>query len=77
MKIIKNPNSPGKLIFVDERNRPIDFAVAIGKLRNAYGADYLADRCGVSRRTVDGWLIGRMPSTAALKHLAALAGKKK
>jgi hypothetical protein len=72
MKIIKNPNCPGKLIFVDERNRPVDFAAAIGKLRNEYGADYWADRCGVSRRTVDGWLIGRIPSTAALKHLMSL-----
>lgn len=67
-------SSYGVPIFVDENNQPIGYADGLRQLRKSKGwsvAD-LADRCGVSARTVEGWEQGRMPSKPALILLSKL-----
>jgi DNA-binding transcriptional regulator YiaG len=52
----------------------MDYAPGIKALREKTGmtTQQLADAVGVSRRTVEGWESGRMPSTLALRALASL-----
>lgn len=68
-------SSYGIPIFVDGNNVPMDYADGIRKLRHLKGwtsVQPLADHCGVSPRTVEGWEQGRMPSKTALKLMSAL-----
>lgn len=50
----------------------MDYAPGIKLLRSKLNWDTqrLADTCGVSRRTVEGWESGRMPTAAALNVMA-------
>lgn len=67
-------SSYGVPIFVDNDNNPMDYAPALRQLRKEKGwsvAD-LADQCGVSARTVEGWEQGRMPSKPALLILSKI-----
>ena len=62
-------------IFVDADNNPMDYADGVRELRRLMGwknVAHLAEHCGVSPRTVEGWEQGRMPSPAALKLMSLL-----
>ena len=62
-------------VFVDDENNPMDYADGIRELRRLKGwknVQALADHCGVSARTVEGWEQGRMPSQPALKLMSML-----
>ncbi len=67
-------SSYGIPIFVDDDNNPMDYAPAIKQLRSAKGLSVadLANECGVSPRTIEGWEQGRMPSVPALKILGKI-----
>lgn len=76
MKLTTNHSmsSYGIPIFVDAENNPMDYAPALRQLRKEKGwsvAD-LANECGVSTRTVEGWEQGRLPSVPALKILSKI-----
>jgi DNA-binding transcriptional regulator YiaG len=61
-------SSYGIPIFVDENNFPIDYADGVRQLRQQFcwSVRDLADHCGASPRTVEGWEQGRLPSKPAL-----------
>lgn len=42
------------------------------RLRLDFSTQELADACGVSRRTVEGWEQGRTPTAAALNMMSKL-----
>ena len=52
----------------------MDYADGVKAVRVKLGwsTDQLADSCGVSRRTVEGWEQGRLPSAGALNVMADL-----
>jgi DNA-binding transcriptional regulator YiaG len=52
----------------------MDYAPGIKAIRDKAGltTQALADLCGVSKRTVEGWEQGRMPTAAALNVMATL-----
>jgi DNA-binding transcriptional regulator YiaG len=52
----------------------MDYAPGIRALREklSLSTQALADLCGVSRRTVEGWEQGRLPSAGALNVMGAL-----
>lgn len=52
----------------------MDYGPGIKAIRDKCGltTQALADLCGVSRRTVEGWEQGRMPTAAALNVMATL-----
>lgn len=60
-------------VFVDD-GILIDYIPAIKQVRKAQGwtVAQLADHCGVSWRTVQGWEMGRVPSKPALKLIGLL-----
>lgn len=67
-------SSYGIPIFVDDNNQPLDYADGFRQVRQLQGwstAD-LAEKLGVSARTVEGWEQGRMPSKPALIILSSL-----
>jgi DNA-binding transcriptional regulator YiaG len=70
MKLTTNHpmSSYGMPIFVDDNNNPIDYADGIKWLREKlnFSVKDLAEKCGVSPRTVEGWEQGRLPSKSAL-----------
>ncbi len=62
-------------VFVDGGNNPLDYADGIKHFRKLNGfktAADLAEKLGVSTRTVQGWEQGRMPSKIALKFMMEL-----
>lgn len=61
-------SSYGIPIFVDDNNFPLDYADGVRQLRRQFewSVRDLADHCGVSPRTVEGWEQGRLPSRPAL-----------
>ncbi len=61
-------SSYGIPIFVDDKKNPLDYADGVRQLRKEHGWSVrdLADHCGVSPRTVEGWEQGRLPSKPAL-----------
>lgn len=61
-------------IFVDDENNPLDYANGIRCLRKLkdWSIKDLADKCGVSPRTVEGWEQGRTPSKSVLLLLQKL-----
>ena len=62
-------------VFLDKNKKPMSYANGIRELRrikNWKNVRPLAEHCGVSPRTVEGWEQGRMPSLAALKLMALL-----
>lgn len=52
----------------------VDYAPGIKAIRAKLGwsTQQLADACGVSRRTVEGWEQDRMPTAAALNVMSTL-----
>lgn len=61
-------SSYGIPVFVDGAGQPLDYADGLRRLRREKGwnTTKLAELLGVSRRTVEGWEQGRMPSKTAL-----------
>ena len=66
-------SSYGVPVFVRGREL-LDYAPGIRALRETLALTQreLAERCGVSRRTAEGWEQGRMPSVQALYAMRAL-----
>jgi len=67
-------SSYGVPVILDDQGQPMDYAPGIKAVRDRLGLKNqdLADRCGVSRRTLEGWLLGKPPSAAALNVMSAL-----
>lgn len=67
-------SSYGQPVILDDSGQVMDYAPGIKAIRAKLGwsTQQLADVCGVSRRTVEGWEQGRMPSAAALNVMASL-----
>jgi DNA-binding transcriptional regulator YiaG len=76
MRLTTNHSSSsyGIPVFLDGEGNPMDYAPALRQLRKEKGwsVEYLANECGVSPRTVEGWEQGRMPSVPALKILSKI-----
>lgn len=70
-----NPaSSYGMPVILDDAGVPMDYADGIRAIRRqcALSTTEFGALCGVSRRTVEGWEQGRMPSAAALNAIARL-----
>lgn len=67
-------SSYGVPVILSDDGDVMDYAPGIKTLRAKLGLSThdLAERCNVSRRTVEGWEQGRMPDTAALNVMAQL-----
>lgn len=67
-------SSYGQPVILADDGSPMDYAPGIKAIRTKCGlsTQALADLCGVSRRTVEGWEQGRMPTAAALNVMADL-----
>jgi ribosome-binding protein aMBF1 (putative translation factor) len=67
-------SSYGIPVILDDRGLVMDYGPGIKAARAALGltAAQLAETCGVSERTMNGWEQGRMPSAAALNVLEKL-----
>lgn len=64
----------GMPVIIADHGDLVDYATGIKAIREVLGMSTqdLADRCGVSRRTVEGWEQGRMPTAAALNVMSTL-----
>lgn len=62
----------GLPVFVDDRGEVMSYADGFWSVRKKFRlrAAGLAEICGVSHRTIDGYAIGRVPSAQALNLLA-------
>ena len=67
-------SSYGIPVILDDRGLVMDYGPGIKAARTQLGFSVaqLAETCGVSERTLNGWEQGRMPSTAALNVLEKL-----
>lgn len=67
-------SSYGQPVILADGGEVMDYAPGIKAIRAKAGLTTreLADQCGVSRRTVEGWEMGRMPTVAALNVMASL-----
>lgn len=67
-------SSYGIPVILDDRGLVMDYGPGIKAARATLGltAAQLAETCGVSERTMNGWEQGRRPSTAALNVLEKL-----
>lgn len=67
-------SSYGVPVILADDGGVMDYAPGIKAIRDKAGltTQSLADLCGVSRRTVEGWEQGRMPTAAALNVMASL-----
>lgn len=67
-------SSYGIPVILSDAGEVMDYAPGIKALRIklALSTQNLADRCNVSRRTVEGWEQGRMPDAAALNVMQQL-----
>ena len=67
-------SSYGVPVILADDGAVMDYAPGIKSLRSCLGlsTQQLADHCGVSRRTVEGWEQDRMPPAAALNVMASL-----
>jgi len=76
MKVTTNhpSSSYGQPVIVADDGAVMDYATGIKAIRAKLGwtTQQLADTCGVSRRTVEGWESGRMPEAKALNVMAGL-----
>lgn len=73
-------SSYGVPVIIDDTGNVMDYAPGISAARRLLGwsTQQFAERCDVSRRTVEGWESGRMPDVASLNVLAdALRGRRK
>ena len=68
-------SSYGIPVILDDDGKLMDYGPGVKTIREKAGmtTQQLADEIGVSRRTVEGWESGRMPSTLALRAIAPLA----
>lgn len=69
-------SSYGQPVILDDDGSVMDYAPGIKAIREklSLSTQDLADQCGVSRRTVEGWEQGRMPTTNALIVMGHLIG---
>jgi transcriptional regulator with XRE-family HTH domain len=67
-------SSFGQPVILADDGSVMDYAPGIKAIREQIGlsTQQLANYCGVSRRTVEGWEQGRMPTAAALNVMAYL-----
>jgi len=67
-------SSYGQPVILADDGSVMDYAPGIKAIRAKTGmsTQELAEAVGVSRRTVEGWEMGRMPSTLALRAMSAL-----
>lgn len=67
-------SSYGVPVILDEEGTLLDYACGVKsiRMRLRWSTQQFADEIGVSRRTVEGWESGRMPSTLALRAMASL-----
>ena len=67
-------SSYGQPVILADDGSLLDYAPGIKAVRAKLGwsTQQLADACGVSRRTVEGWEQERMPTAAALNVMASL-----
>ena len=76
MKITCNhaASSYGMPVILSDDGQLMDYAPGIKALRVSLGLSTqdLAEKCGVSRRTVEGWEQGRLPDAAALNVMSTL-----
>jgi len=75
MKITtRHPASSYGMPVIIDGGHVVDYAAGIKAIRAklGWGTQQLADVCGVSRRTVEGWEMGRPPTAAALNVMADL-----
>lgn len=71
----KHPaSSYGQPVILADDGSVMDYAPGIKAIRakRGWNTQQLADVCGVSRRTVEGWESGRMPEARALNVMAGL-----
>lgn len=70
MKLTKNHN--GMPVFVGDDGKVVEYAEGVRMLRRRRGwsTAHMAEVCGVSPRTVEGWEQGRVPGKQALLLLA-------
>ena len=69
-------SSYGQPVILNDSGMVMDYWTGIKALRAKLGLSVqdLATECGVSKRTVEGWEQGRMPTTQALIVMAKLVG---
>lgn len=67
-------SSYGVPVIIGDDKAVMDYAPGIKSVRSKLGLSTqdLGAKCGVSRRTVEGWEQGRMPDAAALNVMAKL-----
>lgn len=67
-------SSYGRPVILADDGSVMDYGPGIKAIRAKAGftTQQLADEIGVSRRTVEGWEMGRMPSALALRALASI-----
>lgn len=67
-------SSYGMPVILDDGGQLMDYAPGIKAIRAKLdlSTQNLADKCGVSRRTVEGWEQGRLPTAAALNVMSDL-----
>ena len=67
-------SSYGIPVILDDAGQVMDYAPGVRAVRAKleFSTQQLADACGVSRRTVEGWEQGRLPTAAALNVMADL-----
>ena len=65
-------SSYGQPVILSDGGEVLDYAEGIKAVRSKLEmtTQSLADACGVSKRTVEGWESGRMPAAAALNVMA-------
>jgi DNA-binding XRE family transcriptional regulator len=70
-------SSYGVPVIIDDRGLVLDYAPGVKAVRSRLGISttQLGEACGVSRRTVEGWEQGRMPTVAALNVMCDLLRK--
>lgn len=76
MKVTTNhpASAYGQPVILNDDGYAMDYAPGIKALRAKLNlsTQQLADSCGVSRRTVEGWEQGRTPTAAALNVMGDL-----
>ena len=65
-------SSYGQPVILSDGGEVLDYADGIKAVRSKLGmtTQSLANACGVSKRTVEGWESGRMPAAASLNVMA-------
>lgn len=67
-------SSYGQPVILSDEGEVMDYAPGVKAIRAklSMSTQDLADACGVSRRTVEGWEQGKQPNAAALNVMASL-----